>query len=156
MPLVYADTSALFAYFHPRDEFSKAVANAVRESYPDFIYWSFSRFEIRHALRQANTDSHGATAWKALRAAEKTSSRLRWYSEITADKMIDAAEELSADKGAGIGCGGMDVIHVAAARRVNLFNGLDQFWTCDATQAKLAKESGLKVRLFELKHPSGE
>jgi hypothetical protein len=25
MPLVYADTSALFAFFHPRDEFSQVV-----------------------------------------------------------------------------------------------------------------------------------
>lgn len=149
MPLVYADTSALFAYFHPKDRFSDLVYRAVVATAPDFVYWVFSRFEIRHALRQANTDNHGTTAWKALRAAEKTAGRLRWFNELTADKMLDAAEELSAEAGAGIGGGGMDVIHVAAARRVKLLSGLDEFWTCDATQAEFARALKLRTRLFK-------
>jgi hypothetical protein len=40
MPLVYADTSALFAFFHPRDEFSQVVTDAVLQGVPDFDYWS--------------------------------------------------------------------------------------------------------------------
>ena len=37
MPLVYADTSALFAFFHPKDQFSAALMNAVNGVSP--IFW---------------------------------------------------------------------------------------------------------------------
>jgi predicted nucleic acid-binding protein len=154
MPLVYADSSVLFAWFHPRDEFSALVDRAVEEASPDFVYWPFLRFELRHNLRQCRVDSDGEVAWRALRAAEKTASRLRWQSEVTVDKMLDAAEELSADKSNKFECGSADYLHVAAARRLNLLNGIDEFWTCDVSQAGLAKAAGLKTRLFELKRPA--
>jgi hypothetical protein len=79
-------------------------------------------------------DADGEVAWRALRAAEKTSARLRWQAELTADKMLDAAEELSADKSSKFACGSADYLHVAAARRLNWLNGIDEFWTCDTTQ----------------------
>lgn len=127
MPLVYADSSVLFAYFHPHDEFSSAVDLAVQKASPDFIYWPFLRFKLRHSLRLSRFDSDGEVAWRALRAAERTASRLRWQTELTADKMLDAAEELSADKVGNFGCGSGDYLHVAAARRLNLLNGIDEF-----------------------------
>jgi len=40
---------------------------------------------------------------------------------------------------------------VAAARRVHLLSGLDEFWTCDETQAALARKTGLPTRLFNLR-----
>jgi predicted nucleic acid-binding protein len=151
MPLVYADSSALFAYFHPNDEFSVAVDTAVREHSPDFVYWSFLRFELWHNLRMSRSDPDGEVAWRALRAAEKTSRRLQWQPELTADKMLEAAEELSADKSSKCGCGCADYVHVAAARRLYRLNEIDAFWTCDAAQARLAKAAGLKTRLFYAK-----
>ena len=154
MPLVYADSSALFAYFHPRDEFSVLVDAAVERNSPDFVYWPFLRFEVRHNLRLARVDSDGEVAWRALRAAERTAARLRWHAELTADKVLDAAEELSADKSGKFDCGSADYLHVAAARRLKLLNGIDEFWTCDAAQAALAKAANLDTRLFQLKHPS--
>jgi predicted nucleic acid-binding protein len=150
MPLVYSDSSVLFAYFHPKDEFSVAVDRAVRKDCADFVYWPFLRFELRHNLRLSRVDSDGEVAWRALRAAEKTAARLRWQSELTADKMLDAAEELSAEKSGKFGCGSADYLHVAAARRLKLLNGIDEFWTCDIAQAALAKAAGLKTRLFEV------
>jgi hypothetical protein len=57
--LVYADSSALYAYLHPNDDFSFVVDRAVREKSPDFIYWSFLRFELRHNLRMARGDRPG-------------------------------------------------------------------------------------------------
>lgn len=156
MPLVYADSSALFAYFHPRDEFSVLVDAAVQKVSPDFVCWPFLRFELRHNLRLTRVDSDGEVAWRALRAAEKTAARLRWQAELTADKMLDAAEELSADKSSKFDCGSADYLHVAAARRLKLLNGIDEFWTCDTAQAGLAKAAGLKTRLFELKPPAKE
>ena len=83
-------------------------------------------------------------------------SRLRWQAELTGDKMLDAAEELSADKVSDFGCGSGDYLHVAAARRLNLLNGIDEFWTCDIIQAGLAKAVGLKTRLFESTLSAGE
>ena len=153
MPLIYADTSALFAYFHPRDEFAKLVTAAVRETAADFAYWQLLRFELRHNLRLANTDKHGATAWQALRAAEKTTSRLRWQ-DLDASRMIESADELSAEKSAEIFCGSTDILHVVAARRMKRIDTLDEFWTCDHAQAALAVASGLQTRLFELNKPA--
>ena len=150
MPLVYADTSALFAYFHPDDEFSAVVDAAVQTHLPDFVYWPFLRYELRHNLRLARTDRHGEAAWRALRAAEKTVARLRWQNELTADKLLDAAEELSAEKARSTDCGSSDYLHVAAARRLHLLSELEEFWTCDAAQATLAHSVGLKTRRFEL------
>ena len=152
--LVYADMSALIAYFHPDDPFTLLVMDAVIQEAPDFVYWPFLRFEARHNLRMLRTDAAGETAWRALRAAEKTSARLRWQGELTADKMLDAAEELSAERAPEMKCGGGDVLHVVAARRTSLLSGLDEFWTCDAGQAELARIVGLKTRLFELKNPT--
>jgi len=148
MPLAYADSSVLFAYFHPKDTYALRVTEVVRRKSPDFIYWPFLRFELRHNLRLARTDRWGEIAWKALRAAEKTSARLFWQAELTADKMLDAAEDLSAEKSGDIDCGSGDYLHVAAARRFNLIHGLDEFWTCDSIQAELARAVGLNVRTF--------
>ncbi len=47
MPLVYADTSVLFAYFHPKDNFAIAVTQAVRKQPVDFFYWPFMRYDIQ-------------------------------------------------------------------------------------------------------------
>jgi predicted nucleic acid-binding protein len=148
MPLVYTDTSVLFAYLHPDDEFSGVVDAAVQKDSPDFVYWVFLRHELRHNLRQSRTNRHGEAAWRALRAAEKTSTRLRWQGELTADKLLDLAENLSAELAGDFDCGSSDYLHVSAARRVNLLSGLDAFWTCDVAQAKLARSIGLKTRLF--------
>jgi len=77
------------------------------------------------------------------------------WSGPAVDMMLDAAEELSAEEGSKFDCGSADYLHVAAARRLNRLNGIDEFWTCDVTQAGLAKSAGLKTRLFELKRPAG-
>lgn len=150
MPLVYADTSALFAYLHPDDEFSGEVDAAVQKHAPDFVYWIFLRYELRHNLRLARIDSAGEAAWQALRAAEKTSARLRWQEDLKADHMLDAADELSAEKARNFDCGSSDYLHVSAARRLNLLADVDDFWTCDAAQARLARSVGLKTRLFKI------
>jgi hypothetical protein len=37
MPLAYADSSVLFAWFHPHDEFSAVVDRAVQQASPDRV-----------------------------------------------------------------------------------------------------------------------
>jgi predicted nucleic acid-binding protein len=148
MPLVYADTAALFAFFHPRDEFASSLLRAVQRQSPDFVYWSFLRYELRHNLRQARVEPDGETAWNALRAPEKTQTRLRWQPDLKCDSVLEAAEELSAKHALGFSAGAADFIHIAAARRLHLLSGLDAFWTCDAQQSQAAKAAGLTIRLF--------
>jgi predicted nucleic acid-binding protein len=148
MPLVYADTSALFAFFHPRDEFSAMLTLAVRKGSADFAYWSFLRYELRHNLRQARVDSYGELAWKALRVAERTQARLRWQPDLKCDSILEAADEFSAQTAQQFAAGSADFLHVAAARRLHLLSGIDEFWTCDAEQSKAAKAAGLRCRLF--------
>jgi predicted nucleic acid-binding protein len=148
MALVYADTSALFAFFHPKDEFSAKLTEAVRRISPDFIYWSFIRYELRHNLRQARVDSYGEIAWKALRASERTQARLRWQPDLKCELVLESAEELSGQRALEFGAGSADFIHVAAARRLHLLTGIDGFWTCDREQSRLAKAAGLRVRLL--------
>ena len=150
MPLVYADTSTLFASFHPRDEFALPVMEAVRKIAPDFIYWSFLRYELRHNLRQARINAHGETAWRALRAAERTQARLRWQPDLKCEFVLESADELSAQASGDFAVGSGDLIHVAAARRLKLRSDLDAFWTCDEDQSNAAKAAGLRVRLFKI------
>jgi len=156
MPVVYADTSALFAFFHPLDAFAPAVTELVRVEAPDFVYWPWLRYELRHNLRQARTDHYGEIAWSALRASERTQARLRWQPELRTDSILEAAEEFSAQHALASAAGSVDFLHVAAARRMNLLNGIDAFWTCDAEQAKAAQLAGLRVHLFELKQPPSQ
>lgn len=156
MPLVYAETSALFAFFHPRDQFSRVVTAAVAEVMPDFVYWSFLRYEVRHVLRHTRTNSHGELAWRALRAGERTHARLRWQSDLRAESVIESADELSAQHALASQAGSMDFLHVAAARRLHLLAGLDEFWTCDTEQAGLAALAGLPVHHFKLKETPGQ
>jgi predicted nucleic acid-binding protein len=152
--LVYADTSVLLAYFYPADSFTRLVTEAARTHSPDFAYWPFLKFELRHTLRWFRGDANGEAAWNALRASEQTQARLRWQADMKADRMLDAADELSAEMLGEIACGSADFLHVAAARRLNRLSELNEFWTCDGEQAALAKKCGLKVKLFELKHPA--
>ena len=149
MPLIYADSSVLFAYFHPKDNLALAVTEAARGAGVDFIYWEWLRFEVRHNLRQARVDRWGETAWNALRAAEKTSSRLRWQGDVHLSSILESADELSEEKKPE--CGSADVLHVAAARRISLLSSLDEFWTGDQTQAALARQCGIKTRLLNSK-----
>ncbi len=149
MGLVYADTSALFPYFHPKDQFAAVVTEAARKHAPDFVYWSFLQYELRHNIRQSRTDSYRAIAWEAVRAAEKTQARLRWQPDLKCDSLIEAADQFSAQNALTYGAGSADFLHVAAARRLSSVVAVEEFWTCDAEQAKLARSVGLGVRLFE-------
>ncbi len=148
MPVVYADTSALFAYLHPRDEFAGVVTAATRAAAPDFVYWALLRFELRHNLRRARTDRYGEIAWRALRAAERTRNRLRWE-DLSCERVLESADNLSEDCALETEAGSADLIHAAAARKIAQTSGIDEFWTCDQAQAAAARKAGLTTRLFE-------
>jgi len=150
MPLVYADTSALFATLYPADDFSPSVLQAVEKASPDFVYWSYLRYELRHNIRRTRGGEDGEAAWLALRAAERTQARLQWQSELQIETILDSADELSSQIAPDFPAGSGDFIHIAAARRLQLLGDLDVFWTCDERQANAAKAAGLKARLFKV------
>ena len=92
---LYADTSALIAWFHPADEFAPAVTAWCRERTPEFCWNPLLRIELRHNLRRLS-GKYAAVAWHAYRASE-TSLRLRLGSHRLPD-LLDWGDELSASR----------------------------------------------------------
>ena len=141
---VYADTSVLIAWFHPDDLFAKQVTPWIREHVTDLFWNSVLRAEVRHNLRQLDS-SYSRIAWNALNAAEGM-GRLS-LSRKSVHQLINAADELSAEKAKAIPAGTWDYFHVAAGLSV----GADCFATCDALQAELAEaiDGFSQVKLFK-------
>ena len=142
--IVYADTSVLIAWFYADDIFAKQVTPWIQEHVTDFVWNSVLRAELRHNLRQLE-GGYARAAWNALNAAEST-GRLS-LGRKSLHQLLNAADELSAEKAKTISAGTWDYFHVAAA----LIAGVDCFATCDALQAELAEEcDGFKeVKLFK-------
>jgi predicted nucleic acid-binding protein len=129
---IYADTSALIAWFHPADEFAQAITNWCRERSPEFCWNPLLRVELRHNLRRLS-GSYASAAWHAYRASE-TSRKLRLESDRLSD-LLERADELSASHARVSRAGTWDCVHIAAAQR----SRAEIFITCDAAQAELAK-----------------
>ena len=142
MPTVYADSSALFALFHPRDALHAAVEQWQRRHSADFLSNAVLRFELRHNLRLCRGDPDGETAWRALQVAERSAARLR-LSDLDLERTFAQAESLSRRFSQHSRCGAMDVFHVAAA----LEQEAERFLTCDERQAAFARAAGLSVEL---------
>ena len=138
---IYADTSALIAWFNPADEFALAVTSWCRRCAPEFLWNPLLRMELRHNLRRL-TGSYAAIAWHAYRASE-TSRRLQPGLEGLAD-LLEWGDELSARHANVSAAGTWDFVHVATAQHVRA----EVFITCDIAQAGLARHAGLPVQLF--------
>ena len=134
---VYADTSAVFALCHPADPFFTVVNKRDRRHRPQLFYPPWLRFEVRHSLTVHRGYEEGEAAWRALLASERSFVGVRenWLA------VIQLAGDLSAQFGGQVLCGGMDVLHVASALKLEAA----EFWTCDANQAEFASVYGLKV-----------
>jgi predicted nucleic acid-binding protein len=139
---IYADTSALIAWFNPADEFALAVTSWCRERAPEFCWNPLLRIELRHNLRRLS-GKYAAVAWHAYRAAE-TSQRLKSEVHRLAD-LLEWGDELSARHAADFAAGTWDFVHVAAAQHFRA----EMFITCDAAQAELARVAGVPVQLFK-------
>jgi predicted nucleic acid-binding protein len=138
---IYADTSALVAWFHPSDQFAKAVTQWCRQRAPDFCWNQLLRVELRHNLRRL-TGGYASVAWHAYRASE-TTRKLQLAGYHLAD-LLEWGDELSARHAIACTAGTWDFVHVAAAQH----SGANLLVTCDQAQAKLAEFCGLKVHLF--------
>lgn len=138
---IYADTSALIAWFHPGDEFAQQVTTWFREKAADFCWNELLRLELRHNLRRLS-GTYAAIAWHAYRASE-TGQKLRLDGRRVSD-LLEWGDELSARHAIESTAGTWDFVHVAAAQHARA----DVFVTCDEAQAKLADLCNLKVHLF--------
>jgi predicted nucleic acid-binding protein len=140
---IYADTSALIAWFHPADEFAPVVTAWCRDQNPEFIWNSLLRIELRHNLRRL-AGPYAAAAWHAYRASE-TSQKLRLARHPLPD-LLEWGDELSARHAQHCPAGTWDFVHVAAAQHFRA----EFFITCDVAQAELARRAGLtKIQLFK-------
>jgi predicted nucleic acid-binding protein len=139
---IYADTSALIAWFNPVDEFAPAVTSWCRERAPEFYWNPLLRIELRHNLRRLS-GKYAAIAWHAYRAAE-TSQRLKSEIHRLSD-LLEWGDELSARHAPGFAAGTWDFVHVAAAQH----SRAEIFITCDFAQAELARAAGVPVHLFK-------
>lgn len=143
MPIVYADSSVLFAWFYLPDEFNAVVTAWLRDRGVDFLSNEVLRLEVRHNLRLVRGNPDGETAWRALQVAERSAARIR-HERIDLEKTFAQADGLSRRLGPAHPCGALDVFHVAAA----LAQETPWFLTCDAMQADFARAAGLEVHGF--------
>ena len=139
---IYADTSALIAWFNPADQFAPAVTAWCRERTPEFCWNPVLRAELRHNLRRLS-GKYAAVAWHAYRAAE-TSHRLKAGVHRPAD-LLEWGDELSARYASDFTAGTWDYVHVAAAQHLRA----EIFITCDVVQSEVAGVAGVPVHLFE-------
>ncbi|HEY3760740.1 MAG TPA: PIN domain-containing protein [Verrucomicrobiae bacterium] len=140
---IYADTSALVAWFNPVDEFAPVVTAWCREHSPEFFWNPLLRTELRHNLRRLS-GKYAAIAWHAYRASE-TTQRLKPGIHRLSD-LLEWGDELSARHAKNSTAGTWDFVHIAVAQRVRA----EMFITCDVAQAELADTAGLsRIQLFK-------
>ncbi len=142
--ITYADSSVLVAWFHADDQFALEVTEWVQDNGTEFIWNPFLRIEVRHNLRKLKTP-YARAAWNALRASEKSGRLL--LGRVKYHDLLEAADELSAEKANAIPAGTWDYVHVAAALQSKAI----YFATCDRLQADLAQQcgfAGAKLKYF--------
>lgn len=137
----YADSSFLVAFFAPWTPQGDAVAGWLEKHAADFHWNPVLRLEVRHSLRRLQLPpAERQAAWQAYRAAEKWRARLIQRA-FRFDRMLDRADELSAEDAGQSGAGTWDLFHVACAEDAEA----ERFLTCDRAQSVAAKAAGLSV-----------
>jgi predicted nucleic acid-binding protein len=140
----YADSSVLVAWFHADDQFAQEVTEWVQDNVTEFIWNPFLRVEVRHNLRKLKTP-YARAAWNALRASEKSGRLL--FGRVKFHDLLEASDDLSAEKAQAVPAGTWDFLHVAAAIQAKA----SCFATCDRLQGDLALQcgfAGAKLKFF--------
>src|SRR2546425_8599197 len=117
---LYADTSLLLSYYIT--DANSARAQALLQAVADpLVFTGLHRLELRNALelgvfRQLLTAAQPASVWhnieQDIRAGRLSPERLNWV------PVFRAAAQLALRHSAQIGCRSLDILHVAAARRL--------------------------------------
>ena len=139
----YADSSFLVSLFG-RDVNSRAAFSLLNEQQPDFLVTPFVETEFTSVVFAITARPRGWTLSEARAIEENFASDLQTGVWQWADFPTEAwarARELSRRHGPRLGCRALDALHVASA----LALAVDDFYTFDRDQAKLARVAGLRV-----------
>ena len=141
---IYADTSLLVSYYV--NDANSVRAQALLQSVTDpLAFTGLHRLELRNALelgvfRQLLTAAQPPAVWhnieQDVRAGRLSPEPLNWV------PVFRVAAQLAVRHSAGIGCRSLDILHVAAARRLRA----TEFFSFDGRQRTLAQLLGLTVR----------
>lgn len=141
---LYADSSLLVSYYV--NDANSARAQGLLQSLVDpVVFTSLHRLELRNALelgvfRHLLTPAQSRAAWmdieRDIRAGRLSPQPVNWV------PVFRAAAQLALRQSAGLGCRSLDILHVAAARKLAAV----EFFSFDGRQRALAQQLGLTVR----------
>lgn len=140
----YADTSFLASYYLPDANSARALA-AVQPLSAPFMFTALHRLELRNALalavfRGRITSQQVQSVWQDVirdfRTGLLSAASLNWYATFR------GAAILSVQHTAATGCRSLDVLHIAAARKL----GATEIFSFDPRQRTLAQVLGIIVQ----------
>ena len=141
---VYADTSLLVSYY-VSDSNSNAAQAAIHGLSVPLIFTGLHRLEFKNAVslgvyRTLLTPAKARSAWadvaQDLLAGRLLPCRVNWV------PVFRIAAQLSLLHSSTTGCRSLDVLHVAAARKL----AATEFWSFDLRQRTLAQTLGFVVK----------
>jgi predicted nucleic acid-binding protein len=137
---VYADSS-FFVSIYLEDVHSKAAEQLV-SSGTRVWFTPLHYAECTHAIAQQvfHKSMSAADAQQAYRHLEKDRAAGLWLEVEMPEDVFDVSADLARRHGPRLGVRTLDSLHVACALQLKV----EQFWTFDERQAKLAKAAGLK------------
>jgi predicted nucleic acid-binding protein len=138
---IYADTS-FFVSLYVEDSHS-AATEEMMSSDPTVWFTSLHFAECTHAISQQvfRGKLSGAAAEQVYRNLERDRNVGIWTETAIPQLAFDACADLARKYGPRLGTRTLDSLHVACALELKV----EQFWTFDERQAKLAKETGLRI-----------
>jgi predicted nucleic acid-binding protein len=142
--MIYCDTSFIFSLY-VEDSGSQAASEQMTRVSEPLVWTAWHQLEFTTSLearvgRKANTRKEAAAVQSTLNAHLDKNGI---FSRRTSDweQALARSVELSLKWGASIGCRSLDVLHVS----ICLGLGIENFWSADDRQRKLAKAVGLKI-----------
>ena len=140
---LYADTSLLVSYYVNDANSARAQALLQGVNVP-LVFTGLHRLELKNAMklgvfRHLITPRQSRAAWndieRDIRAGRLFPQPLNWV------PVFRAAAQLALRYSGSLGCRSLDILHVAAARKLAAM----QFFSFDGRQRSLAQQLGLRV-----------
>ena len=140
----YADTSFILSLYIQQDS-SKTATGFLRHHKISLLFTSLNRHEFRNAVRlcvfrKQITGKEASSVLNLLEEDLRTGVFLS--ANVPWSLAFNISEELSAKHTESMGVRGMDILHVAVAKSLDV----SEFLTFDIRQKALAEKAGLKVR----------
>lgn len=151
--MIYADPSFLASLYGWDDNTERAGQVYAKDGRRPLCFTPWQRLEVRNAIRLAVHKAKRAGRPVSFQSGnllkrideDLSAGRLRHF-EADWREAFRLSEELSQDHTESLGCGAVDLWHVACARLL----GADTFWTFDEIQRNLADAVGCFRRVPQL------